>query len=114
MQILIRSYYKDIYYFKHDGAPICSFFDEILFEIYVIIVYIFISLKISIGTFFHFLSFIFLNFKSCVQRVLLFSLFDRSLVEAVQGIALSSEISSPIRSIFIVFRHVSMDKSRHV
>ena len=33
-------------------------------------------------------------------------IFDRSLVEAVQGIALSSGISSLIRSIFRVFRHV--------
>ena len=42
-------------------------------------------------------------------------IFDRSLVEAVQGIALSSWISSLICSICRVFRHVFVwDKSKHV
>ena len=44
-----------------------------------------------------------------------FSIFDRLLVEAVQGIALSEDLSSAIYLNFIVFHHVAiLDKSEHV
>ena len=36
------------------------------------------------------------------------SIFDRSLAEAVQGIALSSDISSAVYLNFIVFHHVAI------
>ena len=50
-------------------------------------------------------------YTACSELVV----FDRSLVEAVQGIALSEDLSSAIYLNFIVFHHVAiMNKSEHV